>query len=239
MWRKWHLSYFVLAAALLPACNNYDLKEKLENPGGATAEKFTDRLFAFVTTAVTKGDMQGLVAGNCGGTGIVRADCVCQQLAQTNGRRMNSNSRFVAWLSQAAPDPRDMRCRIQGLSGAACALPSVNLTWYNTNFQPVFSGILGAPTTGAELFTTFGATTLPASLKFTESGSLLTGGQLAWTGTNTTGNSPGTNDCNNWADATNTPFGQNGISDALNNSWTQNNTATCGTDLHLYCFALP
>jgi hypothetical protein len=42
------------------ACTNYDLLDKLENPGGK--EVFTDRLYIFVTSQMTAGDMFALTA---------------------------------------------------------------------------------------------------------------------------------------------------------------------------------
>lgn len=227
----WHLSNIVFAAAVQTACSNYNLKEKLENPGGSSGvtEKFSDRLFAFVTSSVTKGDMQGLVADNCTGTGMARADCVCQQLAQNNGRRMNSNSRFVAWLSTTGAPDNTMTCRILGSSGAGCA-PAGGFVWYNTNMQPVFSGV-------SQLLNA--APNLSALLRFTETGAQTSAVVVdVWTGTDQQGTA-NTSNCVNWSDSTNTPLGLGGRTDLTDFSWTNSATRNCDTFLRVYCFAVP
>ncbi|HNA80478.1 MAG TPA: hypothetical protein PKY99_13530, partial [Turneriella sp.] len=78
----------ILLFAAVTACNNYDLLDSLERPG--SKESFSDRLFVFVTSQMTAGDMFALNAGSCGGTGIGKADCVCQALAAQNGLRRSS-----------------------------------------------------------------------------------------------------------------------------------------------------
>ncbi len=60
----------ILLVAGLAACNNYNLVEQLENPGKLFNERFTDRLFIFVTSQMTAGDMFALNAGSCSGTGM-------------------------------------------------------------------------------------------------------------------------------------------------------------------------
>ncbi len=227
-----YLFCFVLAGILVAGCNNYNLKEKLENPGGSgQAEKFSDRLFAFVTTATTMGDMQGLVDDNCTGTGYTRADCFCQQLAQKNGLRMSSSSKFVAWLGETN---NSMKCRIQNLTGPSCTLPAGNFTWYNTKFQPVFTGTMGANSTGTELFNV--SATLGAVLNFTESGVQLPAGQAVWTGTGGDGVGNGSN-CSGWVSTAS--LGLYGQSDVTNIAWTNLNAQNCNIASRLYCFAMP
>jgi hypothetical protein len=213
-----------MAATLFTACNNYGLKEKLENPGGSTdTETFTDRLFAFATSAVTSGDMQGLPIDSCSGTGYVRADCYCQQLAQKNNRRMSASSKFVAYLGETS---NSMKCRIVGTTGSACS-PVGSFVWYNTNFQPVFSGF-------GELFNA--APALTATLNFTESGAQLPAGQFVWTGTGADGVGNGSN-CTGWTSTAG--LGLYGQSDLTNTSWTNLNSQNCNLSAHIYCFAVP
>lgn len=206
------------------ACNAYNLKEKLENPGGnAETEKFTDRLFAFVTSVVTQGDMQGLVADNCSGTGYGRADCYCQQLAQKKNRRMSASSQFVAFLGETS---NSMKCRILSTTGASCT-PVGSFVWYNTNFQPVFSGF-------GQLFNA--APALTATLNFTESGAQLPPAEFVWTGTGADGVGNGSN-CSGWISTGS--IGLYGQSDSTNTAWTNLNSQNCNIPSHIYCFAVP
>jgi hypothetical protein len=122
----------ILLVAGVTVCNNYNLRDHLENPGGPGGnnnERFSDRLFIFVTSQMIQGDMLGLSAGDCGfyrtsiccgligdmlglsagdcgGSGIGRADCICQALAAQNGWRMSATSRFIAWLSTSSTQLR-------------------------------------------------------------------------------------------------------------------------------------
>ncbi len=70
----------LLVAAILVRCSNYDLLDKLENPGGSISVP-PQKLYAFVTSAVTLGDMTGLTSSSCTGTGLGRADCYCTEKA--------------------------------------------------------------------------------------------------------------------------------------------------------------
>lgn len=229
----WYLLQIAFAMACISACNNYGLKEKLENPGGtAQTEKFTDRLLAFVTSVTTLGDMQGLVADGCSGTGYFRADCFCQQTAQKNGLRMSSSSKFVAWLGETN---NSMKCRIQNLAAAAsCTLPAGNFTWYNTKFQPVFNGVMGANSTGTELFNV--SATLAATLNFTETGSPLGAAEIVWTGMGGDGVGNGSN-CSGWSSTAG--LGLYGQSDVTNIAWTNLNSQNCNISARIYCFAMP
>jgi len=143
------LGLSILLVAGVTACNNYNLLYHLENPGGPGGnnnERFSDRLFIFVTSQMTQGDMLGLSAGDCGGSGIGRADCVCQALAAQNGWRMSATSRFIAWMSTSVDAAK---CRMLNQGGGSCT-PSGPCVWYNTNYEPVFqqlrvmdSGLIG------------------------------------------------------------------------------------------------
>lgn len=225
-YRAYLSSIMVLA---LTSCSNYNLKEHLENPGGEKkTEVFADRLFVFVTTAVTRGDMMDLPANGCSGTGMDRADCYCQQIAQQNGRRMASTSRFVAWLSTSGT-VNEMLCRILGNSGAGCA-PVGSFIWYNTNYAPVFNGM-------SALFNA--APALSSLLSFTESGvQVVPATEDVWTGTAQQGTA-NTSNCNNWFINTNANLGLAGRSGNTDFAWTNSATRNCDSPLRLYCFAVP
>lgn len=214
----------------LSACNNYDLLDKLENPGNL--EKFTDRLFVFVTSMTTQGNMQSLPASNCAATGKARADCACQNIAAQNGRRRSSSSRFVAWLSDTGSE---MRCRIVGQESVGCA-PTGTHVWYNTGYQAVFSGLENS-TTGV----LGAATTLSFSPQYTETGALITGEtDNVWTGTDAGGIQAG-NNCSGWTDIGDgtTPQGRLGTASSLGPPWTNSSDLACTNYKRIYCFALP
>lgn len=212
----------------LVACTNYDLLDKLENPGGK--ETFTDRLIVFVTSQMTAGDMFALNAGSCNGTGIGKADCVCQALAAQNGLRRSSTSKFLAWLSiSGAP----MNCRFANAMGVSCP-PSGTQVWYNTNFEPVFQGIESA-TTGL-----MGSTPgLPNAIKYAENRFLVPNTtDDVWTGT-TAGGAIGST-CADWQSFNNLASGTVGQSHSFGPAWTSTGgTVTCDQFKRIYCVAVP
>lgn len=210
------------------ACSNYNLAEKLENPG---AERFSDRLFIFATSQTTVGNMTGLNAGNCGGSGMPRADCVCNALAAQNNRRMGPDRRFIAWLSTTT---EWARCRMLGQANNSCASPVGSFTWYNTALQPVFitfestvTGLMG------------NAPALPNVPQYTENGSMApTIASDVWTGT-ALGGAVGTVNCNNWSDSTIGQSGDTGTVFHTGTSWTAAAPITCDNPKRIYCIALP
>lgn len=222
---SWLLS---LGLILLHACNNYNLKDQLENPGGA--EKFTDRLIVFVSSSVTVGNMEALFASGCSGTGIQRADCYCQAKAREYNRRMNAGSRFVAWLSETGtPVNNTMLCRILGTTGDGCA-PAGSFTWYDTNFQPVVSGMAG-------LFNSTPA--FNNAIRLTETGTPAPiGVDDVWTGTAQDGTA-NTLNCSNWQSSTNAFQGLAGQSDFADFNWTNKASGPCDVPKRIYCFAVP
>jgi hypothetical protein len=231
--RKLFVNRAIVAIFLnLLYCNNYNLLQKMENPGGSfnSQEKFADRLFVFATSMTTQGNMQGLTAANCGGTGLAKADCVCQQLAIQNNRRRSSSSRFVAWLSN---NLAEMRCRIIGSEALNCT-PTGTFTWFNTNFDPVFVTLESA--TAGVLGTTLALSNAP---KFNEMGGLLpTETDNIWTGTSEGGIIAG-NRCSEWASNTNGFLGRSGQANMLGNAWTNSSDVGCDQFKRIYCFAVP
>lgn len=222
----------ILLVAAVTACNNYDLLDSLENPG--SKEKFTDRLFVFVTSQMTAGDMFALNAGKCSGTGIGKADCVCQALAAQNGLRMSSSSRFIAWLSSEADAPK---CRMLNQSGSSCT-PSGPFVWYNTNYEPVFQGI-ETPTTGL-LAPTSPPPALLNSIRYTETRfAVPIQSDNVWTGTDIGGNIAGGFTCDNWNSFAAGFQGRTGTSDSLTSGWTSGTSFGCDLFKRIYCIAVP
>lgn len=219
--------FFVIV--VLSACNNYDLRDKLENPENFK-ETFTDRLMAFVSSAQTVGNMEALFAKGCSGTGIQRADCYCQEMAKRNGRRMTSNSRFIAWLTETlVPVDNTMLCRILNLTGTGCS-PVGSITWYATDFQPIVSGM-------SNLFNA--APAFNRNITLTETGASISSqtGDV-WTGTAQQGTSQPSN-CSDWQSNLNTDTGGTGQSSATNFDWTNQTAGLCDEPRRIYCFAVP
>ncbi len=206
------------------SCNNYDLREKLENPGGRS-EIFADRLYAFVTSASTKGDMAGLTASGCAGQGSQRADCYCQQTAVAANLRKSSSSRFVAWLSDGNDD---MSCRIVAMTSTGCS-PNGTPVWHTTVNQPIFSGY-GSP--NGIFFAV-----LLAPISYTEAKNLRPP-TFVHTGTLATGAASVGDSCNNWV-TNNGSTGLSGRADSSSDTWSQDQSDACETELPIYCFAVP
>jgi hypothetical protein len=213
--------------ALLAAhCNNYGLLDKLQDPtsGSSTA---SSKFYAFVHPTVTLGNMSGLVNGGCAGNGLTRADCACQDMAVANGLVKTTGTTFVAWLSGTA---NTMSCRITGVSGTNCTLPTGGPSWYNTQeeiiasgYQDLFDGIITNP------------------IKY-QADKAATAATSVWTGTGINGNLAGTGDgqstCTDWT-STGTATPVLGSPTAVNASWTNaSQGATCGNSNVIYCFQI-
>lgn len=222
----------LLAASVFCSCSNYDLKDKLENPGGSSSGMGSARHYAFVTNQVTLGNMTGLVAGACGGTGLVRADCACTEIARMNGLARSSTSQFVAWLSTTA---NDMKCRLTGTTSPLvnCAQPTGGPTWYNTQDQVIANGF-------ADLFDG----SISAQPRYTEF-KTSPAGLFVWSNTTELGLSGGGNDCLtggvSWGEGTNAGVGARGDVGGTGITWTTGGggTNTCDNSHHVYCFAMP
>lgn len=220
----------LISVSSIIACSNYNLRDQLENPGSAGSEQFTDRLFIFVTSQMTAGDMFALSAGSCSGTGIGKADCVCQALAAQNGRRRSATSRFLAWLSDTGSP---MNCRFGNAMGLGCA-PTGSQIWYNTNNEVVFTGI--EPTASGLMGSTPG---MPFAPKYTESGFVAPSmADNVWTGTNPGGAAAG-NTCNDWSSNLAGFLGRTGQSDTLGPAWTNSSDFGCDLFKRIYCVAVP
>lgn len=235
MWRNWRNKWpisahgysrgLVLAFAMLTACNNYGLKDKLENPGSGLSTT-VGKYYAFVTTQATDGSMAGLTNGSCAANGLLRADCVCTDLARANNLTRNSGSQFVAWLSAGA---NDMTCRITGTTSplVGCPLPTGGPTWHNTLDEVIAVGF-------SDLFDG----TLSAQLKYTAQKSIAAQTSV-WSGTGAGGDVQASNNCTNWSDGTSTPTAVIGTIGALGALWTNGGSNTCINSHHIYCFAMP
>jgi hypothetical protein len=220
----------ILLIAAVTACNNYDLLDSLERPG--SKESFSDRLFVFVTSQMTAGDMFALNAGGCSGTGIGKADCVCQALAIQNGLRRSSTSKVLAWLSGSSVP---MNCRLASAMGLAGCAPTGTQVWYNTNYEPVFQGI---ETTTTGLLEPTSPVLLNA-IRYTEKRfALPTEPDNVWTGTNPGGVVSG-NNCNDWQFGLTGISGRTGQSDGIGPVWTNSADPMCDQFKRIYCIAVP
>ncbi len=216
---------FIAGAVLfaMMACNNYGLRDKLENPGAAT---YSDRLHVFVSSISTIGNMSALQMNGCTGSGLAVADCYCQNTANNAGLLMSPTSKFVAFLS-SSPTVSDMKCRISGASGAGGSCnPTGSPIWYDTNRIAVAQGY------GAGIFP--GALLSPLTL--TESKSTTPAGN-AWTGTLSTGlNSSSA--CSDWASTGG--MGTVGAIGSITGTWTDTAAPqNCVNSYPIYCFAIP
>jgi hypothetical protein len=221
---------FSITAALFCAlfcayCQNYGLRDQLENPGGSslTPPGAPRTLYAFITSVTSRGDMADFSVPGCSGTGISKADCVCQNLASAAGFQGS----YVAWLSTATSD---MTCRLFGQAGSNCALTSGN-SWYNTQDQLLAVGT-------AELF----SGNLRNPLQYTETRTLVTLVEAIWSGTE--GNGLVVNGgavystCNTWA-ANVSQVASGGTLGSLTSTWTKDPTPSCSASGNIYCFAVP
>lgn len=228
LWRKFSLRFglVLIMLQLCANCNNYGLLDKLENPGSTTSTTTAQKkLYAFVTGAASKGDMADFVVAGCAGTGLTKADCVCQNLAAANGLLQGTNPKFVAWLSDAT---NDMTCRIFGGGGVNCTQTG-GYSWYNTMEELLFAGV-GELQSGV----------VRNPLKYTETKSLAIVGNNVWTGTNSNGSTAGSaaTTCANWS----ANISQTGMAGSLGNltaTWTNNLTPSCSSTAQIYCFAVP
>lgn len=218
----------ITALALVTNCSNYDLLDKLQNPGGAGSKNitYTTNNYIFVSSWVVDGSINPSPYVECAGqTGMARADCACTKAAEFNGRLKYAGHKFYAWLSASGADAI---CRIQGLAnscGAAVAMP-----WFNTQGQTV-----------ANSLSNFSAPPLQNPVMFSEAGVDMSP-NLVWTATTSTGTWAGTGtDCSGWTSSSVSPATNvAGDRTVTPGAWTNSNaTMTCNTGQRLYCIAAP
>ncbi len=219
----------LIAMAVLTAhCNNYDLLDKLQNPGTASTstfkESFTNNYYVFVSSWTTLGAMNGSPYNSeCSGSvGDGKADCACTRAAIARGLRRSSTHVFRAWLSTVGTNAK---CRIQGLSNGTCD-PGVSVPWFNTNGQTVVTSYAG-----------FFAGTIAANIRYDEFG-VDQGVPQVWTGTSATGTYSGTN-CADWLDQTSGGSGTYGDRTVTTAVWTTSTTLACDNSHRIYCVAAP
>lgn len=210
----YHLAFFLIS------CNNYDLREKLENPGAAGPRE----LLAFVSSVTMDGIASSMVSGSCGGAGTLKADCICTTLAQSAGLPKPRSGKYVAWLSDASAHAK---CRIQGDNSNGCAVSRVG-PWYNVKKQKLANDLV-----------TMLSGPLLAPIRYDESG-MDKGALAVYTGTTADGsmfNLGGATSCSDWtSNATLTVLG---VADSLT-QWSSDNTPiSCGTSRPFYCFEVP
>lgn len=216
------LIFFALASFVLH-CTNYDILNKLENPGNNKIS-YTTNNYIFVSSWVTPGDMSSTPYSECSGfTGYQRADCACTKAAEINGKLKSSTHKFYAWLS--ADSQSDAVCRLQGLANA-CAT-SVAASWFNTQGQLVASSLNALVTSGPL-----------TAIRYAENGGDFLPDNV-WTGTGTNGYFNGTtgNDCSAWSDSgvSNGTYGDR----TATTGWTNTTTLNCSSSHRIYCVAAP
>ncbi len=222
--KLWMAALFL---AGLSACNNYNLLEKLENPGGSKPqEEFTSNYYVFVSSWETKGDMSGQPFAECNAPmGIGRADCACTRAAASRNLRKNEHHQFRAYLSMPSPSTLDPKCHVAGLA-QGCS-PSFPGPWLNTQGQVVVNNFIRSD-----------GMLDSNAVRYTEMQAVVPAGAPVWTGAGATGNvvSP----CGQWDDASNGTNGSYGAADSTGATW-QNNGTPMGCDQlkRIYCFATP
>jgi len=218
---------FIFLLLSIPlSCQNIGLKDKFENPGGMSSPDnmgVPRRLYAFITSLTSRGDMADFAAGGCSGTGITKADCVCNALGTAGGL----SGPFVAWLSTASAD---MTCRLFGQAGSTCTMTSTE-PWFNTQDQVVAMGTGG-------IF----SGNLQNPLQHTELKALAVGVTAIWSGTDGAGlavmGGGAASTCNTWA-ANISQTGSGGNLGSMTPTWTKGPTPSCSAYGNIYCFARP
>lgn len=215
------INAIIFAIGFAGHCTSNGIVDKLETPSSGTTTSASNKLYIFVSSRSTQGNMSELNNGNCAGGGLVQADCSCNDSANAAGFVKSGISKYVAWLSDSSSN---MKCRIFGATGNGCEPGAVTQTWYNTRNEIVAVG-------HATLFS--GA--LAGQIKYTES--LASASGNVWTGTNSNGTSTG-NHCSNWSSNA-AGNGTNGDIGANSPFWTSNGAPGCSTTLPVYCIAVP
>jgi hypothetical protein len=226
---KLHRTLLLCAALSLAYCNNYGLRDKLENPGGGGGGNFTSNFYIFVSSWETQGNMVGSPFPECNAlsTGLERADCACQRAASGRGFLRSPTHQFRAWLSVSPPAQLDAICRIFG-GTTNCSLPAAG-PYLNTQGQTVAPGYFR--------FDVNANGNLSSAVQFDEFGNNL-GLSAVWTGTSNTGLGSGVN-CSNWTSFNNGDNGQAGLANSSTGTWTDNGNKTCDTYNRVYCIASP
>lgn len=214
----------IIAALILsaPACNNFGLLDKIENPGGS--EKFTNNYYVFASSWTTMGDMAGGPYPECTANyvGPARADCACTKAAAKNGLRKHSNHAFRAYLGMTGTPTMEARCRVSG-QPSSC-LPNIPGPWFNADGAIVVNNFIS------------NAGTIDGPILFTENRVALTAADQVWTGASATGTHQ--NECLGWNDTTATNINV-GDPTATGTGWHNGGTSNCNVPKRVYCFATP
>lgn len=195
---------FVLSLFL--GCNNYDLLDKLENPGGVgnVINPPCTTCFIFVTSTPANGNLGG----------IAGADAKCM----ADGARPN-NSVYKALLSDGSTR---MAC-----SNSGCTADSTGQKdWV---IKPMTQYINA---NGQNVFYSNGYGTYDFAISFTNP--VVAALYNVWTGLNTTWGSS-TSHCSQWSDGTSN-YGEYGTSNGVNSTFLFTSpTDYCGGSRYLYC----
>jgi hypothetical protein len=224
---KLHRTLLLCAALSLAYCNNYGLRDKLENPGGGG--NFTSNFYIFASSWTTQGDMSASPFPECNalGTGLARADCACQRAATGRGLLRSPTHQFRAWLSVSPPAQLDAICRIFG-GTTNCSLPIAG-PYLNTQGQIVTPSYSG--------FDVNANGDLSSAVQFDEFGNDL-GLSAVWTGTLNNGLDSTVN-CTNWTNSLAGFNGRAGVANSSISQWTDNGQKACDTYNRVYCVASP
>lgn len=200
-------------------CSNYNLLEKLENPGGDAAELKSH--YIFVSSIKTHGQLSQLTNGGCNSASgaLAQADCSCREMARSAG--LTAPDTYMAWLSTGTIWAK---CRLQSINSNACS-NSAAATWYNRRNEIVADGLMELTGTGG----------LRNAVKYTEYG-VLTAETQVLTGTNSSGsNAPNT--CTDWTVATGAMSFDVGNPNITTIDWSQigSGQITCDNIRPIYC----
>ncbi|MBV6494609.1 MAG: hypothetical protein LDLANPLL_02642 [Turneriella sp.] len=218
---KAHILALLLSPVFLFACHNNGILDALENPGGEHGDKLERKLYAFVTSQTSISDMTGFTAGPCSGSGMARADCVCNALAQNAGLQ----GPYIAWLSDSS---NEMKCRLFGQTGTGCTA-TWGTPWYRRDNEPIANN-------STELF----SGNLQNPISYDENGNSATG--TTWTGTQADGTLSSGNTCEDWKTSpSGSAYGTQGDKSKMDSNWTNSGNTSCsgGATRAIYCFAVP
>ncbi len=220
----------IFLAFLSLGCNNYNLLDRIENPGqsAGSGETFTNNYYAFVSSWTTLGAMGGSPFNDCNflATGLERADCACTRAAMIRNLRRSSTHMFRAWLSvDNTPGPQiDAICRLSG-GTTGCGTPSYPGPIFDTMGQTIGND-----------YSVF-AGTLLKEIRFDEFG-IFQGPNEVWTGSTIGGAAASGADCEAWENLF-SATGKLGDRTYANNLWTDNGNNTCSNSYRIYCIASP
>jgi hypothetical protein len=140
--------------------------------------------------------------------GLAGADLKCQGLADA----ANLGGTFLAWLSDDTGSPT---------------------TRLDTGFTGAYKLVDGSVVASAG-WADLSDAMLAHPIDLDEKGASATG-ELVWSNTTPAGDKVGSDSCMGWLSSVNGVNGGQGISDAINAQWSNDNVISCAVPLRLYC----